>query len=309
MKKYRLLVISLFFFCSCSKQVYLFSSFHEPATAGLRLLYSKDGFTWKDLNHTFLKPETGNQRVMRDPSLAQGPDGTYHLVWTSSWRGDKGFGYASSRDLVHWSPQRMISVMQNEPETVNVWAPEIFYDETQGQFIIIWASAIPHRFPKGTEEEDNNQRMYYTLTKDFETFSPAKLFMEPGFSVIDAVIVPRKADDYVLVLKDNTRANRNLKVAFGTKATGPFTDVSAPFSNALTEGPAVLKIADQWLIYYDAYGEKKYAAYQTSDFISFKDVSDQISVPKGHKHGTIFKSTTKILRGLKREAEQKQEKK
>jgi len=304
MKMKKLLSIAVLYgcLCSCSREVYLFTSFHEPANEGLRFLYSNDGYKWNDLGHIFLKPEAGKQKVMRDPSIVQGPDGIYHLVWTSSWKGDKGFGYASSPDLVHWSAQRLINVMENEPETVNVWAPEVFYDPAEKQFIIIWASAIPHRFPKGTEEEDNNQRMYYTLTKDFKDFTAAKLFVDPGFSVIDAVIAERKADDYVLVLKDNTRANRNLKVAFASSALGPYTNVSAPFSGKLTEGPSVVKVAGRWLIYYDAYGEKRYAAYSTEDFKSFTDVSSRISVPEGHKHGTIFKSTSRILKGLKREA-------
>ncbi|UFH52693.1 hypothetical protein [Spirosoma sp. KNUC1025] len=117
------LVVSL---TSCSKDVYMFSSFHEPANEGLRFLYSYDGYTWTDLNRTFLKPEIGNQKVMRDPSIAQGKDGTFHLVWTSSWRDDKGFGYASSKDLIHWSPERFIPVMEHEPTAVNVWAPSCF---------------------------------------------------------------------------------------------------------------------------------------------------------------------------------------
>ncbi len=298
-----LLMVTALLFSSCSKQVYLFTSFNEPATEGLRYLYSYDGYKWEDAGKIFLKPEMGVQKVMRDPSIAQGPDGVYHLVWTSSWRGDKGFGYASSKDLIHWSPQKMINVMQHEPETVNVWAPEVLYDQQTKQFIIIWASAIPNRFPKGTEEDNNNQRMYYTCTKDFVTFTETKLFMDPGFSVIDAVIVPRKADDYVLVLKDNTRANRNLKVAFSKAALGPYTGVSAPFSGGLTEGPSVVKIGNQWLIYYDAYGEKRYAAYRTADFHSFTDVSAEISIPNGHKHGTIFKSSAKVLKGLMAEAQ------
>lgn len=298
-----LLILLILFCCSCSGKVYLFTSFHEPATDGLRFLYSYDGYKWKDLEGDFLKPEAGKQKVMRDPSIAQGPDGVYHLVWTSSWKGDPGFGYASSRDLVHWSAQRSVNIMADEPETVNVWAPELFYDKTGKQFIIIWASTIPHRFPKGTEEENNNHRMYYTVTKDFEHFSKAKLFLDPGFSVIDAVITERKASDYVLVLKDNTRANRNLKVGFSDHALGPYTDISAPFSGNLTEGPTVVKIDGKWLIYCDAYGGKRYAAYQTADFKTFSDVSDQTEIPAGHKHGTIFTSSAKILKGLQREAE------
>ena len=35
-----------------------------------------------------------------------------------------------------------------------------------------------------------------------------------GFSTIDAVIVKRAKNDYVMVLKDNTRPERNLKSLF-----------------------------------------------------------------------------------------------
>lgn len=112
--------------CAQEKEAYLFTSFHEPATDGLRMLYSSDGYHWTDFNYIFLTPNAGDSKLMRDPSITQGPDGTYHLVWTSGWRGDQGFGYASSKDLIHWSEQQFINVMVHEPSTVNVWAPEIF---------------------------------------------------------------------------------------------------------------------------------------------------------------------------------------
>jgi len=284
--------------CAGSRKVYLFSSFHEPATDGLRMLYSKNGYDWKDLDTVLLKPEIGRQKVMRDPSITQGPDGVFHLVWTSSWQGDKGFGYSSSRDLVHWTAQQFIPVMENEPSTVNVWAPELFYDDDGKQFIIIWASCIPGRFERGIEADSNNHRMYMTMTTDFKKFTPTKLFLDPGFSVIDAVIVKRAASDYVLVLKDNTRPNRNLKLAFANNPAGPYSKVSAAFTSEFTEGPSVVKLKDEWLIYYDAYRKKTYDAFQTKDFISFKDVSDKVSIPAGHKHGTIFIADKNILEGL-----------
>jgi len=299
---FRLAIICLLLsgLTSCTKQAYLFTSFHEPATAGLRLLYSYDAYHWTDLNQTFLKPEVGTQKVMRDPSIVQGPDGTFHLVWTCSWKGDKGFGYASSKDLKNWSKQKFLPVMESEPKTVNVWAPELFYDNDKNEFVIIWASTIPYRFPKGLEEEDNNHRMYAITTKDFITFSQPKLFLDPGFSVIDAVIVKRDLKDYVLVLKDNTRPNRNLKVAFGKEALGPFENVSETFSPKLTEGPTVIKVKNDWLIYFDAYGQKIYSAYKTSDFKNFKDVTAAVSIQEGHKHGTIIKVKRKVIEHLKK---------
>jgi len=285
--------------CSQTKEMYLFSTFREPATEGLFLASSSDGYHWDDLGGPYLKPEIGLQKVMRDPSVVQGLDGTFHLVWTSSWKGDLGFGYASTKDFIHWSEQRFIPVMACDTSTVNVWAPEIYYDDEKQNFIIVWASTIPFKFEKGQEEERNNHRLYYATTKDFVVFSETKLFFDPGFSVIDAVIVKRGKDDYVLVLKDNTRPFRNIKVAFGESPIGPYHDVSEPFTGFKTEGPTVVKVSLDYLIYYDSYGDARYGAAKTSDFKTFEDVSSQISLPVGHKHGTIFKVNKKIVDTLK----------
>ncbi|HEY1021987.1 MAG TPA: glycoside hydrolase family 43 protein [Flavisolibacter sp.] len=294
-----------FFFCllllmfSCSRKAYLFSSFREPATEGLRLAYSTDGYQWTDFDTVFLKPAI-DSLVMRDPSIVQGPDGTFHLVFTSAWKGNKSFGYAHSKDLLHWSEQKAIPVMQHEPATVNVWAPELFYDDVEKQFIILWASTVPHRFAKGQEDEYNNHRMYYTTTKDFITFSDSKLFLDPGFSVIDCVIVKRGANDYVLVLKDNTRPERNIKVAFGQNPLGPYSKPSPPFSPNFTEGPSVAKVGDDYLIYYDQYREKIYGAQKTKDFALFTDATKQVKLPAGHKHGTILQVNRTVVQNIKK---------
>ena len=285
-------------FVSCSNRAYLFTSFHEPANEGLRMLYSYDGTHWNDLDTVLLKPGVGNQKVMRDPSMVQGPDGTFHLVWTSSWRGDKGFGYSSSKDLVHWTPERLITVMDHEPTTVNVWAPELFYDDEEKQYIIIWASCIPGRFERGIEEDSNNHRMYYTTTRDFQTFSSTKLFLDPGFSVIDAVIVKRASNDYVLVLKDNTRPERNLKVGFGNNPLGPWKNISKPFTDNFTEGPSIVKIKDEWYIYYDSYRKKIYEVSTTKDFVHFTNSTGKVKIPEGHKHGTIVVVKRKVAQRL-----------
>ncbi|GAB2824154.1 glycoside hydrolase family 43 protein [Ferruginibacter profundus] len=285
-------------FASCSNKVYLFTSFHEPANEGLRLLHSKDGYHWTTNDSIYLKPLIGKDKIMRDPSMLQGPDGIFHLVWTTEWKGGNGFGYASSKDLQHWSEQQYIPVMEKEPTVANVWAPELFYDDAQQEYIIVFASCVPNRFEKGIEDENNNHRLYYTTTKDFKTFSATRLFLDPKFSVIDAVIVQRAAKDYVLVLKDNTRPERNIKVAFAKDPLGPWENISKPFTEKFTEGPAVAKVKDGYLIYYDVYQNKKYGASFTKDFKTFIKADSLISVPDGHKHGTILKVNKKYLKGL-----------
>ena len=296
-----LLLLGLFSFSQ--KKMYLFSTFREPATAGLYLASSADGYHWDDLGGSYLKPEIGQQKVMRDPSVAQGPDGTFHLVWTSSWKGDLGFGYASTKDFIHWSAERFIPVMAYDTTTVNVWAPEVFYDDRNKDFIIVWASTIPFKFEKGQEEERNNHRLYFTTTKDFQTFSETKLYFDPHFSVIDAMIVKRGKKDYVLVHKDNTRPFRNIKVSFGQSPLGPWSKSSEAFTPFKTEGPTVAKVGKDYLIYFDSYGDKKYGAVKTSDFKTFTDVSDQISLPEGHKHGTIFMVDKKVVEALKKKSQ------
>ena len=311
MKNYRygllsLLLTSLLFTgCAAGKDYYVFTSFHEPANEGLRLLYSKDAIHWDSIAGSVLKPEVGKQRVMRDPSIVRSPNGTYHLVWTCSWKGDRGFGYSSSRDLIHWTPEREIIAM-TDTSTVNVWAPELFYDDEQQQYMIVWASCVPYKFKKGLEDERNNHRLYYTTTKDFQTFAPAKLLYDPGFSTIDATMLKRGKGDYVMVLKDNTRLGRDLKVAFAKSPYGPWSEASKPFSEEYSEGPTTVKVGDQYYIYYDSYRKKIYGAMRTKDFHTFIDATNEVKVPAGHKHGTIFRAPKSIIKNLiKRENQQK----
>ena len=282
---------------SLAKDIYVSTSFHEPANEGLRFIYSYDGITWDSIQGTFLRPMVGVQKVMRDPSIVKGPDGTFHLVWTSSWRGDRGFGYSSSKDLIHWTSQRFIETGM-DTTTVNTWAPELFYDDVKRQYLIIWASCVPGRFPDGQEEHKNNHRLYYMTTKDFRTFSKTQLFYEPGFSAIDATLVKRGNNDYVMVVKDNTRPMRNIKVAFAKSPYGPWSAASEPFTEQFTEGPSTAKVGDWYYIYYDSYRHKIYGAHRTKDFKTFQDQTGSVKFPVGHKHGTVFMADEKLVEGL-----------
>ena len=65
--------------------------------------------------------------LTRDPSILRGPDGVFHLVWTIAWT-DHAIGVAHSRDLIHWSEQTRLPVMEHEHTALNTWAPDLFYD-------------------------------------------------------------------------------------------------------------------------------------------------------------------------------------
>ena len=152
-------------------------------------------------------------------------------------------------------------------------------------------------FPTNWKKHDNNQRLYFTTTTDFKNFAPEKLFFDAGYSAIDGFIL-KDGKRYVLINKDNSRTNLNLRVAFAKTPLGLWENVSEPFTEKFTEGPCALKIGDDWLIYFDAYREKIYGAVKTRDFKTFTNVTKEVSFPEGHKHGTAIQVPREILDGL-----------
>lgn len=282
------------------KAVYLFTSFRDNGQDGLHLAYSSDGRKWTALKNdqSFLRPAIGG-KLMRDPCILRGPDGIFHMVWTTSWT-DRGIGLAHSRDLIEWSQQKFVPVMQHEPTARNCWAPEITWDPQGRQYVIYWATTIPQRFAETAKNADRgwNHRMYFTTTKDFETYAETRLFYEHGFNVIDSTIT-RDGERWLMVLKDETRypPAKNLRVATSHRATGPWSPASEPFSpeGLWVEGPSCLKIGDSWIVYFDAYRKHRYGAMQTRDFKSWEDISDEVSFPEGMRHGTAFAVPPPVL--------------
>jgi hypothetical protein len=279
---------------SNSDSVYMFCYFKGNGD-GLHLAYSDDGYNWKAMfkDSILLKPTVSKDKLMRDPCIIKGGDGKYHMVWTVSWN-DRGIGYASSSDLIHWSEQQFIPVMMHEDSARNSWAPEITFDKKKKEYMIYWATTIPGRFPqKDTSMEGRryNHRIYFVTTKDFKKYSKTKLLYNPGFSVIDATIVSDKGR-YVMFLKNETRspAEKNIRVAYSKKLTSPYTQPGPPITGKYwAEGPTAIKINNAWVVYFDKYTERKYGAVTSSDLIHWQDVSDKVHFPKGMRHGSVFK--------------------
>lgn len=285
-------------------EVMLYSYFKGNGEDGLHLAYSKDGLIWAALNadRSFLTPQAGEDKLMRDPCIIRGKDGKFHMVWTVSWN-EKGIGYASSEDLIHWSEQKFIPVMAHEEQARNCWAPEVFYEDETDTYMIFWSTTITGLFPEtqSKEEKGYNHRIYYVTTKDFETFSSTKLLYEPGFNVIDGTII-KEGGNYVMFIKDETRTppEKNIKIATSKTLTGGYSAASAPITGAYwAEGPSAAKVGDQWIVYFDKYIDKKMGAVASYDLKNWTDISDKISFPKGTRHGTVFTVTKKEFKKLK----------
>ena len=287
-----------------AESVLLFSYFVGNGEDGLHLAWSDDGLEWTALNGggSCLTPTVGEDRLMRDPSIVQGPDRTFHMVWTSSWT-DRIIGYARSKDLIEWSPQRAIPVMMHEPEARNSWAPELFFDRASGEFWIIWSTTIPGRFPgtAGSSESDYNHRMYATTTRDFTSFTSTKLFFDPGYNVIDGFLATH-GKRYLLFYKDERKfpvARKEILLATSDHLTGPWEVPTTPISpRNWVEGPSVIRVDGDWLVYFDAYTRHRYEAVRSKDLTTWTDITALIQFPEGARHGTVLEVGREVLDGL-----------
>jgi predicted GH43/DUF377 family glycosyl hydrolase len=298
-------VLHFVLFAQSKDSIYLFCYFRGNGD-GLHYACSEDGFKWKPLfkDSIVLKPTISKDKLFRDPCIIKGADDVYHMVWTVSWN-NRGIGYASSKDLVHWSEQQFIPVMMHEDSARNTWAPEITYNPKKKEYMIYWASTIRGRFPqKDTAAESGyNHRMYYVTTKDFKKFSKTKLLYDPHFSVIDATIV-RNGKRWIMFLKNETRfpVEKNIRVATSKKLKGPYSKPGAPVTgNYWAEGPTATKIDGQWIVYFDKYRDRKYGAVSSSDLVHWADISDKVSFPPGVRHGTVFKISLQEFEKMKNE--------
>lgn len=310
MKNYLFFVIMVLGLFACSEpepEVYLFSFFQGNGEDGLHFAYSEDGLHWTALNDnkSYLTPTAGQDKLMRDPCIIKGGDGKFHMVWTVSWN-EQGIGYAHSEDLVNWSEQQYIPVMEHEPQARNCWAPELYYDEADDLYLIYWATTIPGRFPETDSTGDNgyNHRMYYTTTKDFETFSPTELLYDDGFNVIDATI--QKVDgQYIMFLKNEIKqpvAEKNIRIATSEHLLGPYSSASEPITDNWVEGPTATETDQGWIVYFDRYTKHEMGAVRSTDLKNWTDISDEIQFPEGTRHGTVFKVKKSIMEQLKSQA-------
>ena len=143
--------------------MYLFSYFRGQKD-GLHLAYSYDGLKWTALNgnKSLLRPVVGKDSLMRDPSIVEGPDGTFHMVWTSSWT-DRIIGYAPCE--MHSIKGGMTNCQAEMKKAVECGYWNLFrFDPSKetGKF------QLDSKAPKGGYQEFlMNEARYSRLTREF----------------------------------------------------------------------------------------------------------------------------------------------
>ncbi|USN99476.1 MAG: family 43 glycosylhydrolase [Phycisphaeraceae bacterium] len=289
---------------------YLFPYFQSNGETGVFLAVSTNGFNFREANlgrPILFPPQWPNQNLTRDPSIVY-HDGVFHMVWTSAWTGNV-FGYAHSTDLVNWSTPQIVQPFPAGTPVENVWAPELDYDPARDDFFVVFSSQI-------TGVTDGH-RPFVVRTSDFETFSDAEMYIDPGYSTIDCDQVydtrgtGDTADDRWVMIFKNEVQNPDaggLSLRLATRdpmmqqpwdirpgaIIGPSSNVRP---NEVAEGPSIVRAPDRWMVYWDAYGNGHYSMATSDDLASWTDTTDQLRAPVSHpRHGTVFVAPIEAVR-------------
>jgi beta-xylosidase len=310
---------------------YSFFYFTGEGTSNGEQIYSavsrgNDPLNWTELNNgrPVLKSSLGELGV-RDPFVMRSPDGDkFYLLATDlkinggrGWDAEQRTGSRSimvweSTDLTHWSRQRSVQVAP--PAAGNTWAPEAFWDAKRGNYVVYWASKLYADNDPG-HAGDSYNRMMYATTRDFVTFSAPKVWIDPGYSVIDSTVIQDK-DTYYRFTKDernNTSSSSCSKYILEQKATDlldpDYAFVAECIGKATTtspglsagEGPTGFKsnTENKWYLFIDEYGGRGYVPFETTDLASGKwTMSTGAHLPASPRHGTVLPVTQAELNRL-----------
>ena len=258
---------------------------------GIYFAISKDGYHWKLINdgRPMLK-QSQHDELMRDPFVQRAPDGNFRMIWTWSMSMPAVIGYSTSSNLVFWSEQRQLPVIATIPTAQNAWAPAMYYQPDKKDWLILWSSTVP---TDGKTSGVLDNRIYATTTTQFKHFTPARLFFDPGYDVIDTTLVPAndKMGQYYLLFEDErpTPVGNRILAAKGLAIDGPWRDISALFTETNSEGPTAIHVADGYLVYYDnTHDPQHYGAEFSMDLQHWFDATSRIAFPTGLGHGSFL---------------------
>ncbi len=295
---------------------YLFVHFKEKRTPDGEQVYfglSKDGFQWEETNggnpilwsylgdkgvrdFTIVRTHYGKFYIIAtDLSLAYGMPGQYHHSWAEiGLHGSHAFSIWESSDLVHWSKQKLITL--GTKDFGCLWAPDVIHDKAKGDYVLHWSS--PHAV-----NGFGDKGIYYSRTKNFETFTPPELlYQKADCGVIDSAMYEEDGWYYLFV-----KSEKNPETIILLKSqsiTGPFERVTAfdeemqQLEQGLYEAPTAFKTEDgRWCLFLDYYGVpgkgQGYVPFVAKSMEKgvFLRSDAQFAFPYGFKHGTILTLT------------------
>ena len=76
---------------------------------------------------------------------------------------------------------------------------------------------------------------------------------------------------------------------------GPFGNISPPFTPAWVEGPSAIRIADDYVVYFDCYRQHHYGAVRSRNLKDWEDITSRIGFPNGTRHGTVLQVPKSVV--------------
>ncbi|EXF77097.1 glycosyl hydrolase family 43 [Colletotrichum fioriniae PJ7] len=308
---------------------YAFSYFTGNSIAGEKIYFAasqgNDALQWTELNGGQpVLTSTYGTKGLRDPFLIRSPEGdTFYLIATdlsigsgTSWGdsvriGSRYLEVWESNDLKTWSAQRHVLV--SPPEAGNTWAPEAYYDDDLGVYLVFWASSL-------YEDSDVNRtgstyhRMLYATTRDFVTFSETSIWQDAGMSRIDSTVI-KSTDTYYRFTKDEGASGTGCSDIIQESSTSlratldSWTIIDSCIGKkagtSAVEGPTAFKSnpddvhGEKFYLFVDEYGGRGYIPLETADIGNPNwAVSSSYSLPASPRHGTVIPVTAAELASL-----------
>ena len=245
---------------------YLFVYFPYTSYKDERIYFSvsEDGLNFNALNDgKYILESTKGTHGLRDPFIIRShegdkfyllatdltvsgvtQDGVKHpgMDWSENQKnGSHSIMVCESTDLVNWSKQRMCNVAMDTAGCT--WAPEAYYDDATGQYVVFWASKV-------ADDEYAKQRLYYATTRDFNSFSRPQVWIDESWSTIDTTVIKEGEYYYRYTKNESDAQNKNgtpgkrIYCERSKSMLGEWELVNAdslPMSGGQIEGPTVFK--------------------------------------------------------------------
>ena len=305
---------------------YLFTHFKEKITPDGEQVYfgiSADGYNWEQVNGgnpvltaqlgekgcrdiEIIRLHTGGFVILTtDLCIAYRMDENHNVDWQNVNRtGSKCLRMWKTDDLINFSEEKLIYFGRDDFGCL--WAPEVFFDEENEEYLIHWGSTVK-------ETNYKHMSIYCCTTKDFESFSEPKLFFTKDNEILDSHI-QKVGNTYHLFYKNADKPPMNMH-ATSKSLYGPFAH-DDKFEEYMTkeihaancyEGPTVYTLPDgRWCLMLDFFGCEKpkmgYVPFVSSarGNMNFSRVPEEFSFPYGFKHGRVIEITDEEYSKLKK---------
>ena len=300
---------------------YVFVYFKDQTHCGY-LAISKDGYNFIDVNNgqpVFDGTILAEQKGVRNPHIARGPDGAFYLAMTdlhisgqragyreTQWqRPQEKYGWGNNRalvlmksyDLIHWTHSDF-RVDLAFPELGDIdcsWAPETVYDPIEKKMMVYFTIRY----------NNAEANMYYSYANNDFTKLATSPKMMTTLSGIDGDIF-KLGDKYHM----HYVAGAKVLHAVSDKINGDYVAETRRIDpeTVSTEAPNVFQRlgTDTYVLMYDVYGARpnNMGYSETKDFKTYTDIGHfNEGVMKGTnferpKHGAITYMTLDELKAV-----------